>query len=490
MTGAIKKLSFPDGVTVDSPTDLGGVTVTTSWGEFTPSFNNATGLTFSTNSGRWRRVGDSMEIHVFAAMTSDGTDAADFEMIIPDGRTANVIGHDKVGDGSAVDEDTTDTLGDIHVNASVGTVLTFSGNTGAGAYADPLQGNDFGSSAGRLRTLQFTATVPISEWADSAVINEIIQDNLSEWESCTVTGNWTSGCTYAALCRQVGDHMQYQVYIDITGAIVPAATGLNIALPAGDEIDTSKILPPSGGLSSLRISPFGFGRSRDEGSATYLLEVGYSSTTAVSVACKAVSGTYATIGTLNDTTPFGYLPGDDIYVEFSVPLTRLSGSQDSLVGFNEASSTALGLTKFVGARGEGDTAQSISTTSFAYNTLTYASENYDTNDSYDLTTYTVPETGIYHIEASCEVTFSGGNPAAGFTMGLGVRLDGVTDIATLDQRYTPGTNSNFQFFGSIEREFTAGDEISIFFRKSGTDAADTSGDTRQNWFSIRKTGQL
>ena len=59
------------------------------------------------------------------------------------------------------------------------------------------------------------------------------------WAADTVDGTWVANTTYTCLSRRVGDTLECQVRIDLTGA--PTATNLALNVPGGRTVDEAKL---------------------------------------------------------------------------------------------------------------------------------------------------------------------------------------------------------------------------------------------------------
>jgi hypothetical protein len=136
------------------------------WKSYTPTLTNFG--TTSTNSGRWRRVGSSMEIETYAVFTGTGS-ASPVVITIPSPYTiatraaANNAAVGRAGSCTWLD-DSAGTLQDILVylsHTSNGISLIDEDTGGA------MQGTSFGTGD----QLGITVSVPISEWAGNGILN-------------------------------------------------------------------------------------------------------------------------------------------------------------------------------------------------------------------------------------------------------------------------------------------------------------------------------
>lgn len=137
------------------------------WETFTVDFNNDTSLT-----GNWvgwkRRTGDSLQIMIDCPFTADGTNGNDLQFVLPDGHT--VAKNFTAGAAVEVFEngatDRTDvayvggTAGDAYVRFFGGLAFT------------SQDGDEFGSSSSRVRSLQANFTVPVSAFSGGVAFGE------------------------------------------------------------------------------------------------------------------------------------------------------------------------------------------------------------------------------------------------------------------------------------------------------------------------------
>ena len=87
-----------------------------------------------------------------------------------------------------------------------------------------------------------TSTQDYSLAIDSVVVGpQVVQYGapVTDWVSYTPTGSWTTNTTYTGKWRRVGDSIQVQAKITLSGA-PNAATQLQIGIPSGLTIDTTK----------------------------------------------------------------------------------------------------------------------------------------------------------------------------------------------------------------------------------------------------------
>lgn len=141
---------------------------------------------------------------------------------------------------------------------------------------------------------------------------------VTDWVSYTPTGSWTSNTTYSGKWRRVGDTMEGQIVVSLSGT--PNATSLTVNLPSGYSIDTNKISPSTENKNIGRTSIL------DSGTVNYQGYVGYAGTTQLLLGVWP-NATYTSSVGINSTTPIATLAaGDTIWATFSVPIAGWSSN--------------------------------------------------------------------------------------------------------------------------------------------------------------------
>ena len=210
---------------------------------------------------------------------------------------------------------------------------------------------------------------------------------ITDWESFTPTGSWSTNTTYTGFKRRVGDNEEYDVLVSLSGA--PTATVLTINIANSKTIDTSKITG-----TSADTSDFGFGSALDSGVQNYpKLKVGYNSSTSVIVYAPNASGTYLTGVGVSNTAPITFGSGDSVHLKYSVPITGWSSSVQM------SDKTDSRVVSFVGT--QVSEAVTANTTNIAF-TLSK-----DTHGGWSTNTYTVQVPGDYVVAGSLVTNTSG-----------------------------------------------------------------------------------
>lgn len=182
------------------------------------------------------------------------------------------------------------------------------------------------TSSTSYRICVHTATTTATAWtlnADSVsfnVANGIRGPPIGNWNSFTPTGAWTGNITYTGQWRRVGDSMEVNILLALTGA--PTGATLSVNLPSGYTIDTSKL---GTGTASNAALPGGVGSLLDSGTRAFDLTVAYNSTTSVNPLTLCDSNSACT-NTIQPTQPFTFANGDQVVLNFTVPIVGWSSN--------------------------------------------------------------------------------------------------------------------------------------------------------------------
>ena len=137
---------------------------------------------------------------------------------------------------------------------------------------------------------------------------------LTSWASFTVTGSWTSNTTYTGLWRRVGDTMELQTKILLSGA--PNSATLYVNIPSSYTIDTSKLTFPTGN----RALPASSSTIHDTGVESYIGIASYWTTTAVTVQ-YIITGNKGLLGNVDQANPITFGNTDTIQINYQVPIS-------------------------------------------------------------------------------------------------------------------------------------------------------------------------
>lgn len=265
----------------------------------------------------------------------------------------------------------------------------------------------------------------------------------------TTTGSWTTNTTYAFNYWRRGDKLIADGIITTTGA--PTATSLNITIPSGLNIDSTKTSIGTDsiyqGVATYSDSGVGYpGSLRGSGTATTLRFV-----------FDNTSGTYTGV---TQTTPFTWGAGDIVYVRYEVPIvgwaSNMTLSEDS--GNRQV---------VLRANNNAGTAVTANVTN-----IPFSSTVFDSTASWTGSTYVAPETGYYDVSGQIRI-------ASDTDLNTAVYIDGV-----LYQDTARDLASNYHQFSAQNVLLNKGQVLSI--RMNVTVTLSATSATAVHYISIAK----
>ena len=196
---------------------------------------------------------------------------------------------------------------------------------------------------------------------------------VGPWESFTPTGSWTTNTSYTGKWRRVGDSMEIQIGLSLSGA--PNAAILDVYGPSGYTVDTDKI-------SSIVISA----RGVDSGVREYVLGGYYTGGFTFRVLqAETASGS----GNVSDTVPFLWGASDNISVNVTIPISGWDSG--AVMSTTQANDQTILITA---GNSSGQTIATATETA-----VTNWTEEEDTHNSFNPTTgvFTAPSSGKYEV---------------------------------------------------------------------------------------------
>ena len=283
---------------------------------------------------------------------------------------------------------------------------------------------------------------------DNVKVGPILAGNagtfVSDWQSWTPTGSWSTNTTYTGKYRRVGDTAEFEVKVSLAGA--PTAAPLTINLPSGMSIDTNKTV-----ASTASGVCFGYGVGNDAGVQNYDLTLLYNNTTSVTVFPRQVTASNITLGSqVTATNPITWGNTDTIQVHFSMPITGWSTG----VSASEISTSATIASKATLSANQ--TISSASPTEVTFNSVIY-----DNSGSLGSNGFTAPESGRYSVSGAVLAD----NCTNGENYYLNIRVAGVSKY----------TSQNIASSGSFILPFAT--EVSLEKGQLVTIVTSTSADT-------------
>lgn len=137
---------------------------------------------------------------------------------------------------------------------------------------------------------------------------------VTDWASYTCSGNWTANVTYACKFRRVGDSIEIDAQLSMTGTPTPSAN-MSVSIPSGYSIDTSKL---SGAGSTAQV--IGYVYAIDTGVANYTATAVYNGG-AINFIGDGSGGSLYTL-----TAPFTWGNTDRLTANIKLPILGFSSS--------------------------------------------------------------------------------------------------------------------------------------------------------------------
>lgn len=196
----------------------------------------------------------------------------------------------------------------------------------------------FDADASTSYTVHFTRTAGTGTttlYVTNVVVGPGIQPQgavVTEAVSWTPTGNLTTNVTYTGRKWREGDRGFYEVKAAFSGTNTDATT-MSINMPAGETIDTAKVVDTTSAVLALGSASI-FDAS---GTAQTLGLVIYNQTTSVRVMVSNASSTYS-VGNQVSTSggvPLTIASGDIITLRWNVPIAEWSGSGTTNLAQND-----------------------------------------------------------------------------------------------------------------------------------------------------------
>jgi hypothetical protein len=286
---------------------------------------------------------------------------------------------------------------------------------------------------------------------------------VTDWQSYTPTGTWTTNTTYTGRWRRVGDSMQLTATAALSGA--PNAVGLKFNMPAGYTIDTAK-------LANSNIS----GGSRQILGNVSILDSGLSVRSGVIVYESATSlWPYSADSTgdfsISNTMPITFGSGDAVSITATVPIlgwsstVQMSNDTDTRVVAASVSSGA-------GVNANNTAVQ-----------VPFGSTLLDTHGKIGTNQYTIPVPGLYRVVAQTRTSFPSANVTFNHT--LSVFKNGVSAAGEAFQGDGGNASGLYWMYGSVNQiiKCVAGDILTVVF---GTNYNTGNSNTSLTMFSVER----
>ena len=148
---------------------------------------------------------------------------------------------------------------------------------------------------------------------------------ISNWEDFTPTGTWTTNTTYTGKYRRVGDSVEISYHLSLSG--LPNNTSLQVDMPNGLLIDTTKIAGATGVVTSI----FGGGGNvLDSGTGTFHAAGRYLPSSPNKIQVSSYTGNPATWAGVTETSPMVFANGDEISLTVLLPIEGWSSASSTI----------------------------------------------------------------------------------------------------------------------------------------------------------------
>lgn len=421
--------------------------VITDWTSYTPTGGFTTNTTYT---GKWRQVGDSLQ--VFATMSFAGApNAATPSLLLPTGLTIDTT---KLTSSSGFN-DSLGLAGGICHGASVNLFVKYNTTTSVTfGYINSLVAGNTSLSAsapaawqsGDELTCEFQ--VPIAGWSSN-----VQRSNDTDTRVILATATSTANIT-----TTIGGVVIFPTLLNDTSGSYNAATGQYTCSVAGYYDVYLAGIVNAGAIINLALyrngvfyNKFGYSNS-----------TGVISSSAINIQCSG-----------NDVLT--------IVADSTGGLAFSSGTFRPMVTFKRLSGpSVIAATESVNMRYLDTSGASISTSPTTYN---YTTKSYDSHNAYSGGTYTIPVSGKYAIKAAIETAGVALNTSGQAAL-ISIYKNG-TVVSTARCNGTGATN-NHQPIVTDTVSCLAGDLITIRPASSVATTANTGVD--QNWIAIERIG--
>lgn len=179
---------------------------------------------------------------------------------------------------------------------------------------DPNGAETIGGSATTTLDTEGESLAFVSDGTNWQIIRRVIP---SKWTTYTPTGSWSANTTYVGRWRRVGDSMEVEGTVSVSGA--PTAASLTVNLPSGPTVDTAKLEETFS--SDGTGSEIGHLSIKDVGTQFYVGQVSYNNTTSVAMNSLVVAATAVGRQSVTNLVPMTWANGDAVHFSFQVPIS-------------------------------------------------------------------------------------------------------------------------------------------------------------------------
>lgn len=419
------------------PQELVSGSMIGTWQTYTPTVTNGPAL--SSNTGLWRRVGDSMQIMIQSTSSATGVSGSDVTWSLPSGYT--IEGNKTTGGTTSFQN----MIGSGHTNGTfdVGGVGT-SGNS-ALFLRDFDSGTFVGTDWINGNTVRFFAQVPITGWGNNVELSNGADTRVVAVQKATLSTNFihNSNGNFLTLPLDTVENDTHGAFDTANNRyVVPVSGFYNIRMQA-----TFTALVTAGTQAQGRILIDGVEQARD------IVRVSGSGNAIVKpelTAYKLNAGQLITFEVSQDESSS----------ENVSPTAALTFA--SIVRAPGPGTVAMGEKVFAKARTT--TAQSVANDDIVdYSTVEYDSHGAITTGA--SWTFTAPRSGVYNVNASTK-TASVAAGAINQVYGIQLEVDGTAvDKGSADRAETTSSRSYGSILSTSVR-LNAGQTLAISFSEN------------------------
>lgn len=293
------------------------------------NYNNATGLSAIPGEFQWQRLGSDLLVNINFYVAGTGTDASElqFDTSTVSNFPSNItFTTGKYGTGVIRRDNSTQTSRNTEAGILVcdGTAnIMFSESVDL----NNLNGNQFGSTGTLFDVVNITAILPVVQWQGSGIIPMLSEDNLSEPASYTPTSQGFGTITSRLEWHREGKYCIIQG--DFTAGTT-TATEAQIGLPNGYTVALQ--------TSNSVLVGMCYRSTANDSNNPVLATDG---DTYLNFSRVNSAGGFDPLVPQNGNTVVG--AGQRVSFYAKVPVVEFAGSQNSLVGYSEATPDYKGL---------------------------------------------------------------------------------------------------------------------------------------------------
>ncbi len=296
---------------------------------------------------------------------------------------------------------------------------------------------------------------------------------VTDWVSITPTGSWNTNVTYTGRVRRIGDSVEFEGLITLSGA--PNSVSATINYPAGYLPDTTKLVSTAV-AGNVRI---GYATVYDSSAGErFDTNVFHAATSgfAFQTIARAAASTNNMV-TVDQANPVTFASSDTIHFKVFYPVLGWS-SNVQMSNDSDTRTVAAVLS------GSSTTVTSSEVTIGATTVVK------DTHGAWSSDTYTVPVSGFYSIKAylaGASVAYTAGN-----SFYIGFRKNGGSTIIIGAKKIDANLTSSQFASGSLDYYFNVGDTIQFRgFSSTSENSADFNASiTRVSGASVIAASEL